>query len=54
MRHLHVDAGLVVEPSGTAGLAAIAERMRELAGKRVATILTGGNLTEEQVRSWLG
>ncbi len=28
-------------------------RRRELAGKRVAVILTGGNVTEEQVRQWL-
>jgi len=54
MRRLHADAGLVVEPSAAAGLAAIAERSRELSGRRVAAILTGGNLTEEQVRSWLG
>ena len=54
VRHLHQDAGLVVEPSGAAGLAAIAQHAGELAGKRVATILTGGNLTEDQVRSWLG
>ncbi|HYU64403.1 MAG TPA: pyridoxal-phosphate dependent enzyme [Verrucomicrobiae bacterium] len=54
MRWLLTDAGLVVEPAGAAGVAAIAERTNELAGKRVATILTGGNLTEEQVREWLG
>jgi threonine dehydratase len=54
IRHLHADAGLVIEPSGAAGLAAIAERADELAGKRVATILTGGNLTEQQLREWLG
>ncbi len=52
-RRLFLDAGLVVEPSGAAGLAAIADRASELAGKRVATILTGGNLTEDQVRAWL-
>ena len=54
MRHLHRDAGLVVEPSGAAGLAAIAARSAALEGRRVATILTGGNLTEDQLRSWLG
>jgi threonine dehydratase len=54
MRRLLTDAGLVVEPAGAAGVAAIAQRANELAGKRVATILTGGNLTEEQVREWLG
>jgi len=54
MRHLLSDAGLIVEPSATAGLAAIAQRSRELAGKRVAAILTGGNLTEQQMKDWLG
>ena len=53
MRRLHADTGLVVEPSGAAGLAAIAARRDELAGRRVATVLTGGNLTAEQVQAWL-
>ena len=53
MRRIFIDAGLVVEPSAAAGLAAIAERAHELRGKRVAAILTGGNLTEQQIRDWL-
>jgi threonine dehydratase len=53
MRMLFADAGLVVEPAGAAGLAAIAQRRDELAGKRVATILTGANLTTQQIREWL-
>lgn len=53
MRLLHLHAGLVVEPSGAAGVAAVAQRARELSGQRVAAILTGGNLTEQQVREWL-
>jgi threonine dehydratase len=53
MHMLHLHAGLVVEPSGAAGVAAIAQRARELSGQRVAAILTGGNLTEQQVREWL-
>jgi threonine dehydratase len=53
MRWLHRDAGLVVEPAGAAGIAAVAKRRSELAGKRVAVPLTGGNLTEEQLRTWL-
>lgn len=52
MRLLHRDAGLVVEPAGAAGIAAVAKRREELAGKRVAVIVTGGNVTEEQLRSW--
>ena len=54
MRHVLVDAGLVVEPSATAGLAAIAKMSGELSGKRVAAVLTGGNLTERQMKAWLG
>jgi threonine dehydratase len=53
MRSLFYDAGLLVEPAGAAGLAAIAQRREEYSGKRVATILTGGNLTERQIRDWL-
>ena len=53
MRHLFIDAGLVIEPAGAAGVAAIAKTARAWDGKRVATILTGGNLTEQQVKDWL-
>ena len=53
MRMLHRDAGLVVEPAGAAGIAAVAKRRDELAGKRVAVPLTGGNVTEEQLRKYL-
>ena len=52
-RRLHTDAGLVVEPAGAAGVAAIAQRAGRLGGQRVATILTGGNLNEQQIRDWL-
>jgi threonine dehydratase len=52
-RHVFSDAGLVVEPSATAGLAAIAQQAGEWRDRRVATIFTGGNLTEEQIRTWL-
>ncbi|HKV86633.1 MAG TPA: pyridoxal-phosphate dependent enzyme [Candidatus Dormibacteraeota bacterium] len=53
MRMLFADAGVVVEPAGAAGLAAIAQRKGDLAGRRVATPLTGGNLTEQQIRTWI-
>jgi threonine dehydratase len=53
MRLLHRAAGIVVEPAGAAGIAAVANRCDELAGKRVAVPLTGGNVTEEQLRLWL-
>jgi threonine dehydratase len=53
MRLLINHAGLVVEPSGAAGIAAIAEVADEWSGKRVAAVLTGGNLTERQMRDWV-
>ena len=53
MRTVLHDAGLVVEPAGAAGLAAIAQRKHHLAGGRVAAILTGGNLTQDQLKAWL-
>jgi threonine dehydratase len=53
MRLVHRRAGLVVEPAGAAGIAAVAKRRSELASKRVAVVLTGGNVTEEQLRQWL-
>ena len=53
MRWLLLDAGLVIEPAGAAGVAAIAQRASEFAGLRVATVLTGGNLTEQQIHDWL-
>ncbi len=46
--------GLVIEPAGAAGLAAAItykERFHEAAA---ATILTGGNLTSQQIAQWLG
>ena len=53
MRYLMADTGLVVEPAAAAGIAAIARRAGALKGARVAAIITGGNLTDAQVRDWL-
>ncbi|HSK03701.1 MAG TPA: pyridoxal-phosphate dependent enzyme [Kofleriaceae bacterium] len=53
MRLVHAHAGLVAEPSAVAGLAAILEDPGAFAGQRIATVVTGGNLTAEQVRAWL-
>jgi threonine dehydratase len=53
MRLIHRHAGLVVEPSGAVGIAALLERPQQFAGRRPGTILCGGNLTESQVRDWL-
>jgi threonine dehydratase len=53
MRLLHVETGLVVEPAGAAGLAALLEHGARWRGGRVATPVCGGNLTGEQVGKWL-
>jgi threonine dehydratase len=53
MRALHTAGGLVIEPAGAAGVAAIAKQGKKYAGARVASILTGGNLTESRIRDWL-
>ena len=53
MRLAHQELGLVLEPSGAAGLAALLAHGERFRGKLVGTVLTGGNLTAGQVRQWL-
>jgi threonine dehydratase len=53
MRLCHERLGLVVEPAGAAGLAAVVARPQVFSGQDVATILCGGNLTPAQIRTWL-
>lgn len=53
MRLLHDHAGLVAEPSAALGIAAILEDPGRFAGRRVATILCGGNITPEDFRRWV-
>ena len=48
MRVLYRDAGLIVEPAGAAGLAGAKKLRSEVAGTRVAVIVTGGNISPEQ------
>lgn len=52
MRLVHSHAGLVVEPSGVAGLAALLADPGAFEGATVATVLTGGNVTRDQMRAW--
>ena len=52
MRSLFATTGVMVEPAGAVGIAALLEHPPLRAG-RVATILTGANLTEQQIRQWL-
>lgn len=44
--------GLVMEPSGVAGLAAAMTFKQQFQGARVATPLCGGNVTAEQMQRW--
>lgn len=48
----HQHLGLVLEPSGAAGLAALLEHPG-FRGQRVATVLCGGNLSPQQMQDWL-
>jgi threonine dehydratase len=53
MRHAHRELGLVLEPSGAAGLAALLTYPARFKGQLVGTVLTGGNVTVEQMGRWL-
>lgn len=52
MRLVFTHAGLVVEPAGVVGVAAVLEHPA-LRTQRLATVLCGSNLTGEQVARWL-
>jgi len=52
MRLLLHHTGLLIEPSGAVGVAALLADPARFQGKRVATILCGGNVTEEQFQAW--
>ena len=54
MRALYSDAGLVVEPAGAAGLAAVKKLSGGLSGKRVVVIVTGGNITPDAFGRLIG
>ncbi len=53
MKLIHQHLGVVSEPSGAVGIAALLEHPQRFATKRVATVICGGNLTPEQMRQWL-
>jgi threonine dehydratase len=54
MRQAHQEIGVVLEPSGAAGLAALLTYRERFKGQLVGTILSGGNVTVQQMRQWLG
>ncbi|MEN9896315.1 MAG: hypothetical protein RIR97_2167 [Pseudomonadota bacterium] len=52
MQFARAKWGKLIEPSGAAGLAAILANTSALKGQRVATLLCGANLTDQQIRDW--
>lgn len=53
MRLLHQHVGVVAEPSGAVGIAALGEHPERFRGAHVGTVVCGGNLTPEGMRRWL-
>ncbi|HEX4365628.1 MAG TPA: pyridoxal-phosphate dependent enzyme [Rhodopila sp.] len=53
MRLVHAHLGLVLEPSGAAGIAAILTDPARFRHRTVAVVLCGGNLAPEQAETWL-
>jgi threonine dehydratase len=53
MRLVFQEMGVVVEPAGVVGVAALLAHGARFAGRRVATVLCGGNLTPAQVARWI-
>jgi threonine dehydratase len=53
MQLMFNKAGLLLEPSGAAGVAAILARTEAFKGLKVAAILCGGNVTAEQIGKWI-
>ena len=54
MRVAHAELGLVLEPAGAAGLAAVLDHREQFRGRLVATVLTGGNVSPANMKEWLG
>lgn len=53
MRTLYTLTGRAAEPSAVAGIAAVQADRDRYAGLRVATVVTGNNLTADQRAAWL-
>lgn len=53
MRLGYLRAGLLLEPAGALGIAAILQDASAFRGLRAAAVLTGGNFTEDQVRRYI-
>lgn len=53
IRRAHADLGVVLEPAGAAGLAAVMSYPDRFRGQLVGVVLSGGNATAEQLTAWL-
>jgi threonine dehydratase len=53
MQLVHQHLGLVLEPSGAAGVAALLTYPERFRDRTVAVVLCGGNLTPRQAATWL-
>ena len=54
MRLAHKELGIVLEPAGAAGLAAVMDHRAQFRGRLVATVLTGGNVSPGNLTQWFG
>lgn len=52
MSLIHLHAGIVSEPSGAVGVAALLENTDRFKGLTVGTIICGGNVTAQQLKEW--
>jgi threonine dehydratase len=52
MKLVFFNAGLVAEPAGAAGVAALLAHSSLFRDQRAATIICGGNVTEAQIKKW--
>jgi peptide deformylase len=53
MRLVYQHAGILLEPAGAVGIAAIVAHPSLFANKTVATVLCGSNITEAQIKEYL-
>jgi threonine dehydratase len=54
MRLAHKELGVVLEPAGAAGFAALMDHREQFRGRLVATVLTGGNVSANNLTEWFG
>jgi peptide deformylase len=53
MQLAYVHAGLLLEPAGAVGLAAIVANPAQFSGKKLATVLCGSNISQAQIETYL-